>query len=70
MYQFRLVRDYGKRQEDKGFAFALQLMNIKIYALGLCKVELFTPTLYLGLGPTNSGMLAQGERNQTPIPTA
>jgi len=43
---------------------------IKIYALGLCKVELFTPTLYLGLGPTNSGMLAQGERNQTPIPTA
>ena len=43
---------------------------IKIYALGLSKVELFTPTLYLGLGPTNSGMLAQGERNQTPIPPA
>jgi hypothetical protein len=39
MYQFRLVRDYGKRQEDKGFAFALQLMNIKIYALGVFSGE-------------------------------
>lgn len=33
---------------------------IKIYALGLSKVELFTPTLYLGLGPINSGMLEYG----------
>lgn len=43
---------------------------IKIYALGLSKVELFAPTLYLGLGPTNSGVLAQGERDQTTIPLA
>ena len=33
-------------------------------------MELFAPTLYLGLGSTNSGMLAQGDRDQTIIPLA
>lgn len=34
LHQFRLITAYGKKQEDQGFVLALQLLGIKMYALG------------------------------------